>query len=59
MHSVQGRTSSVFHVAPFIIEAVNFWMVFYSLVPRPSPAPVFDRFRYAKTEGEVLVNLAM
>ena len=23
-----------------------------SLVPRPSPAPVFDRLQYAKTEGE-------
>ena len=28
-----------------------------SLVPRPSPAPVFDRFQYAKTEPEGLVNL--
>ena len=28
-----------------------------SLVPRPSPAPVFDRLQYAKTEGEGLVNL--
>ena len=28
-----------------------------SLVPRPSPAPVFDRLHYAKTEGEGLVNL--
>ena len=25
-----------------------------SLVPRPSPAPVFDRLQYAKTEGEGL-----
>ena len=29
----------------------------HSLVPRPSPAPVFDRLQYAKTEGEGLVNL--
>ena len=28
-----------------------------SLVPRPSPAPVFARFQYAKTEPEGLVNL--
>ena len=28
-----------------------------SLVPRPSPAPVFDRLQYAKTEPEGLVNL--
>ena len=28
-----------------------------SLVPRPSPAPVFDRLQYAKMEGEGLVNL--
>ena len=28
-----------------------------SLVPRPSPAPVFDCLQYAKTEGEGLVNL--
>ena len=28
-----------------------------SLVPRPSPAPVFDHLQYAKTEGEGLVNL--
>ena len=28
-----------------------------SLIPRPSPAPVFDRLQYAKTEGEGLVNL--
>ena len=28
-----------------------------SLVPRPSPVPVFDRFQYAKTEPEGLVNL--
>ena len=26
-----------------------------SLVPRPSPAPVFDRLQYAKTEGEGLL----
>ena len=31
--------------------------VHYSLVPRPSPAPVFDRLQYAKTEPEGLVNL--
>ena len=30
-----------------------------SLVPRPSPAPVFDRLQYPKTEGEGLVNLTM
>ena len=24
-----------------------------SLVPRPSPAPVFDRLQYAQTEGEL------
>ena len=30
-----------------------------SLVPRPSPPPVFDRLQYAKTEGEGLVNLSM
>ena len=29
----------------------------YSLVTRPSPAPVFDRLQYVKTEGEGLVNL--
>ena len=29
----------------------------FSLVPRPSPAPVFDRLQYAKTEPEGLVNL--
>ena len=29
----------------------------HSLVPRPSPAPVYDRLQYAKTEGEGLVNL--
>ena len=28
-----------------------------SLVPRPSPAPVFDQLQYAKTEPEGLVNL--
>ena len=28
-----------------------------SLVPRPFPAPVFDHFQYAKTEGESLLNL--
>ena len=28
-----------------------------SFVPRPSPAPVFDRLQYAKTEPEGLVNL--
>ena len=28
-----------------------------SLVPRPSPAPIFDHLQYAKTEGEGLVNL--
>ena len=28
-----------------------------SLVPRPSPAPVFDHLQYAKTEPEGLVNL--
>ena len=28
-----------------------------SLLPRPSPAPVFDRLQYAKAEGEGLVNL--
>ena len=28
-----------------------------SLVPRPSPAPVFDRLQYAKTEPEGLVIL--
>ena len=33
--------------------------VHYSLVPRPSPAPVFDRLQYAKTEPEGLVNLTM
>ena len=31
--------------------------MYSSLVPRPSPAPVFDRFQYAKTEPEGLVNL--
>ena len=31
----------------------------FSLVPRPSPAPVFDHLQYAKTEGEGLVNLTM
>ena len=25
-----------------------------SLVPRPSPPPVFDRFQYAKTEPEAV-----
>ena len=30
-----------------------------SLVPRPSPASVFDCLQYAKTEGEGLVNLTM
>ena len=30
-----------------------------SLVPRPSPAPVFDRLQHAKTEGEGLLNLTM
>ena len=29
----------------------------FSLVPRPSPAPVFDRLQYAKTEPEGLVIL--
>ena len=28
----------------------------YSLVPRPSHHPVFDRLQYAKTEGEGLVS---
>ena len=28
-----------------------------SLIPRPSPAPVFDRLQYSKTEQEGLVNL--
>ena len=28
-----------------------------TLVPRPSPAPVFDHLQYAKMEGEDLVNL--
>ena len=28
----------------------------YSLVPRPSHHPVFDRLQYAKTEGESLVH---
>ena len=28
-----------------------------SLVPRPSTPPAFDRFQYAKTEGEGLGNL--
>ena len=28
----------------------------FSLVPRPSPAPVFDCLQYTKTEGEDLVN---
>ena len=32
-------------------------VVLNSLVPRPSPAPAFDRLQYAKTEGEGLVNL--
>ena len=27
---------------------------YYSLIPRPFPPPVFDRIRYAKTEGEGL-----
>ena len=30
-----------------------------SLVPRPSPTPVFDCLQYAKTEPERLVNLTM
>ena len=28
----------------------------YSLVPRPTHRPVFDRLQYAKTEGEGLVQ---
>ena len=28
-----------------------------SLIPRPSPAPVFDRLQYTKTEEDGLVNL--
>jgi len=30
--------------------------LYASLVPRPSTPPVFDRFQYAKTEGEGLGN---
>ena len=34
------------------------WQVqLYSLIPRPSPAPVFDSMQYAQTEGEGLANL--
>ena len=32
-------------------------VVSVSLVPRPSPVPVFDRLQYAKKEGECLVIL--
>ena len=30
------------------------WDYLVSLVPRPFPPPVFDRLKYAKTEGEGL-----
>ena len=33
------------------------YLLAVSLVPRPSPAPVFDCLQYAKTEPEGLVNL--
>ena len=41
----------------FTNEIYGFIHSFHSLVPRPSPAPVFDRLQYAKTEPEGLVNL--
>lgn len=31
----------------------------YSLLPRPSPPPVFDLLQYAKTEGDGLGFLTM
>ena len=45
--------NSTWFTRPFLL--VRGWGL--SLVPRPSPAPVFDRLQYAKTEPEGLVNL--
>jgi len=33
--------------------------LYCSLVPRPFPPPVFDRLKYANTEGEGLGDLVM
>ena len=57
--------SSLFPPSGFLLplSPLSFQLLFpyhlplSSLVPRPSPAPVFDRLQYAKTEGEGLVNL--
>ena len=50
--------SDILHVSRVLTHTASINSAMYpSLVPRPSPAPVFDRLQYAKTEGEGLVNL--
>ena len=53
VHGVCG----VCMVCAWCVCMVHALCVHGSLVPRPSPAPIFDRLQYAKTEGEGLVNL--
>ena len=49
-HLSLGEVATVADLALFVVGLP-------SLIPRPSPAPVYDHLQYAKTEGEGLVNL--
>ena len=52
--------AAVDEVKEYVSENTHYKVIYVhqpSLVPRPSPAPVFDRLQYAKTEPEGLVNL--
>ena len=51
-NTFQNLYSDVYYRHILYFEAIG-----TSLVPRPSPAPVFDCLQYAKTEPEGLVNL--
>ena len=55
--SRRGNKLTVMVPRVYMRIEVYFYTNHPSLVPRPSPAPVFDHLQYAKTEGEGLVNL--
>ena len=59
-HEPQASENTAAHscnIQPYCLLTHQIIYIDCSLVPRPSPAPVFDRLQYTKTEGEGLVNL--